>query len=316
MRRLNGSVSHNRIGSAPHAKRFPVSHIPTVAGPTVLIQSTGREMWNRRRITDPNIYQRHPHRPYNITCVFTQLRRTTPRPLILGCAVSLAAAYFVVHYPDIEGASVGAYVSTLLIALPSAVALFRYLRPRRATLALLALSVLAYAIEALGVATGFPYGTFYYGDALGPKLAGIVPYLLPLSYAPLVVGAVAAAWGTRPRLVHVLCAAMLLVWMDAVIDPGATALGFWVWPGDGAYYGVPLGIYAGWLLSGIFATALLLATGRWSKIPRPGLLDSAIIATSFWTGVAALSTTTAPALLGALLFTFLLGRRTHFRATK
>ena len=109
---------------------------------------------------------------------------------------------------------------------------------------------------------------------------------------------------------------MVLVWMDAVIDPGAAALGFWVWPGGGAYYGVPLSNYAGWLLSGILATALLLTAGRWSRIPRPGLLDSAIIATSFWTGAAALSTMMAPTLLGILLFTFLLGRRSQLRAAK
>src|SRR5918995_3019103 len=151
MRRLNGSVSHNRIGSAPHAKRSPVSHIPIVAGPRVLIQSTGREMWSRRRITDPNIYQRHPRRPYNITRVLTQLRRTTPRPLILACALSLVAAYFAVSYPDIQGASIGSCVSTLLIALPSAVALLRYLGPRRAIVSLLVLSIFGYAIEAIGV---------------------------------------------------------------------------------------------------------------------------------------------------------------------
>jgi bisanhydrobacterioruberin hydratase len=90
--------------------------------------------------------------------VFTQLRRTTPRPLILACVLSLAAAFFAVRYPDVKGASLGSYVSTVLIALPSAVALFRYLGPRRATLSLLALSSLAYAIEAIGVATDFPYG--------------------------------------------------------------------------------------------------------------------------------------------------------------
>ena len=248
--------------------------------------------------------------------MFTQLRRTTPRPLILGCAVSLAAAYFVVHYPDIEGASVGAYVSTLLIALPSAVALFRYLRPRRATLSLLALSILAYTIEVLGVATGFPYGTFYYGDALGPRLAGIVPYLLPLSYAPLVVGAVAAAWGTRLRVLHILYATLLLVWIDAIIDPGAASLVFWVWPEGGVYYGVPLSNYAGWLLSGALATTLLLAAGRWSETPRPALLDSATLATSFWTGVAILSQMPVPALLGAPLLAYLLLRRSHLRAAK
>jgi len=248
--------------------------------------------------------------------VFTQLRRATPRPLILACVLSLVAAFFAVHFPEVKGASVGSYISTFLIALPSAVALFFYLGLRRATLSLLALSILAYAIEALGVATGFPYGTFYYGDALGPRLAGIVPYLLPLSYAPLVVGAVTAAWGTRLRLLHILYATLLLVWMDAVIDPGAASLGFWTWPEGGTYYGVPLSNYAGWLLSGVLATTLLLATGRWSETPRPALLDSATIATSFWTGVAILSGMVAPALLGTLLFAYLLGRRSHLRAAK
>ncbi|HZC83053.1 MAG TPA: carotenoid biosynthesis protein [Rubrobacter sp.] len=243
--------------------------------------------------------------------MLTQLRRTTPRLLILACALSLAAAFFAIRYPDIQGSSIGSYVSTLLIALPSAVALFRYLGPRRATLSLLAISILAYAIEAIGVTTGLPYGTFYYGDALGPRLVGIVPYLLPLSYAPLVVGAVAVAWGTRLRLLHVVHATLLLVWIDAVLDPGAASLGFWVWPQGGVYYGVPLSNYAGWLLSGALATSLLLTTGRWSETPRPALLDSATIATSFWTGVAILSGTVVPALLGVTLFAYLLGCRSH-----
>ena len=248
--------------------------------------------------------------------MFTQLRRTTPRPLVLACALSLVAAFFAVCYPNIQGASVASYVSTLLIALPSAIALFRYLGPRRASLSLLALSIFAYAIESIGVATGFPYGAFSYNDALGPRLAGLVPYLLPLSYTPLVVGAVAAAWGTRRPLLHVIYATLLLVWMDAVLDPGAASLGFWAWPQGGVYYDVPLSNYAGWLFSGALATALLLATGKWSETPRPTLLDSAIIATSFWTGVAVLTGMVAPALLGASLFVYLLTRRSHFRLKK
>jgi bisanhydrobacterioruberin hydratase len=248
--------------------------------------------------------------------VFTQLRRTTPRPLILACSLCLVAAFFAVRYQNIQGASVGSYVSTLLIALPSAIALFHYLGPRRASLSLLALSILAYAIESIGVATGLPYGSFSYGDALGPRLAGLVPYLLPISYTPLVVGAVAAAWGSRPPLLHVIYATLLLVWMDAVLDPGAASLGFWVWPQGGVYYGVPLSNYAGWLFSGALATALLLATGKWAETPRPALLDSATIATSFWTGVAIFTGMVAPALLGASLFAYLLGRRSHLNAIK
>jgi bisanhydrobacterioruberin hydratase len=248
--------------------------------------------------------------------VLTQLGRATPRPLIVACALATLAALFAVRFPDLPGASIGSYISTFLIALPSIVALFRYLGPRRATLSLLALSLFAYAIEYLGVATGFPYGRFFYGDALGPTVAGLVPFLLPLSYAPLVVGAVAAAWGGGSRLLHVAYAALLLVWMDAILDPGATSLGFWVWPGGGAYYGVPPSNFAGWLLSGTLATALLLTTARWSKTPMPALLDSAAISTAFWTAVAAFSGLIVPALLGAVLFAYLLTRRAHLRAAK
>ena len=248
--------------------------------------------------------------------VFRLLLRTTPRPLILACALAIGAAFFATRFPDVPGASAGSYVSTFLIALPSAVALVRYLGWRRATLSLLALSTFGYAIETLGVATGFPYGSFYYGEALGPRLAGLVPYLLPVSYAPLVVGAVAASWGRHVRSLHVLTAALLLVLIDGVLDPGAVSLGFWVWPEGGSYYGVPPSNYAGWFLSGVLASAILLATGRWRSSPPPGLLDSAIISLSFWTGVAALSSMILPTLLGITLSVYLLARRSRLRAAK
>src|SRR5215204_1185998 len=295
------------VPSEPHPDRGRTYGVDPEHGPRDVKQTQDHS---------PKIYQRHPRKPYNIARVFTQLRRTTPRPLILACAISLVAAFFAVRYPNIKGTSVGSYLSTLLIALPSPIALLRYLGPRRATLSLLTLSIFGYAIEPIRVATGFPYGANYYSDALGPRLAGIVPDLLPLSYTPLVVGAVAAAWGTRLRLLHILYSTLLLVWMDAIIDPGAASLGFWVWPEGGAYYGVPLSNYAGWLLSGALATTLLLAAGQWSETPRPGLLDSAIIATSFWTGVAFISDMPAPAVLGALLLAYLLGRRSQLRASK
>jgi len=61
---------------------------------------------------------------------------------------------------------------------------------------------------------------------------------------------------------------------------------------------------------------LLLVAGRWSEPPGPTLLDSATIATTFWTGVAVLSGMVAPALLGALLLAYLLARRSLLRAAK
>jgi putative membrane protein len=249
--------------------------------------------------------------------VLTQVLRATPRPLILASAFFFAIAYFALRFPNVPGAGAGSYVSTFIIALPSLVALFKYLEPRRAILSLLALSAFGYAIEAVGVATGLPYGTFYYGDTLGERLLGLVPYLLPISYAPLVIGAVADSWkdGLVPnrRYLFVFRSALLLALMDGVLDPGAANLGFWIWPEGGAYYGVPLSNYAGWLLSGALATALLLASGRWRTVPLPGLLDGAILALAFWTGVAVFSVLVVPALLGAALFAYLLYRRSRLR---
>jgi bisanhydrobacterioruberin hydratase len=250
--------------------------------------------------------------------VFTRALHTTPRPLILASALFFGTAYFTTRFPDVPGASVGSYASTFLMALPCFVALFRYLGARRAVLSLLTLSAFGFAIEIIGVATGLPYGKFFYGDSLGPKALGLVPYLLPISYLPLVVGAVAATWSggleVNNRLLTIFRSALLLTLMDGVLDPGAATLGFWVWPEGGAYYGVPLTNYAGWLLSGTLAVALLLAVGRWRETPLPGLLDSAVIAVIFWTGVALFSGLIFPTLLGAALFGYLLHRRSQLRA--
>ena len=281
----------------------------------MLIQSTGREMCKRREITIP-IYQRPTRALRYHARVFTQALRATPRPLIVASALFFAAAYFAIRFPDAPGAGVGSYVSTFLIALPSFVAFLRYLGARGAAISLLALTAFGYAIETMGIVTGFPYGPFYYGDALGAKLFGLVPYLLPLSYAPLVIGAVAASWspGLPRRALWIIRSALLLTLVDGVLDPGAASLGFWVWPGGGAYYGVPLSNYAGWLFSGALAVALLLAAGRWRGAPLPGLLDSAVVALAFWAGVSVFSGLLFPALLGTALFAHLLHRRAWLRA--
>ncbi len=242
----------------------------------------------------------------------------TPRLLLLLSALFFGAAYFTVHFPDTPGADLGSFVSTLLIALPSLVALWWFLGPPEAALSLLSLSVFGFVVEIIGVTTGFPYGPFYYGDSLGPKVAGLVPYLLPLSWVPLVLGAVAATASqkktapSKRRVRWILSAAILLTLIDGVLDPGAASLGFWVWPEGGSYYGVPVSNYLGWLFSSTLAATLLLALGRrtWGSVPPPpGLIDSALIAVAFWVGVAVFSGLFFPVALGSGLYLFLLYRR-------
>jgi putative membrane protein len=247
------------------------------------------------------------------------LKRAAPAYLLAGSAALFAVSYFAARFTDVPGAWVGSYLSTGLIALPSVLALWRYMGPRRAGLSLVALAVFGFAIETIGTVTGLPYGAFFYGDSMGPKLAGEVPYILPVSYVPLVIGAVAACAPVRgsrhtPARLALWAglSALVLTLMDGVLDPGAAALGFWVWPDGGFYYGVPASNYAGWLLSGVLAGGILVWLGRWSERPPGALLDSALLALAFWCGISVFEALWLPALLGAGLYAALFVRRLRF----
>lgn len=132
---------------------------------------------------------------------------------------------------------------------------------RRAGLGLLALTAYAYGIELLGVHTGQPYGDFHYGVDLGPMLGG-VPIALPVFFLPLVLNAYLLCLlllGDRAEsvVVRLLAVASLVLAIDVVLDPGAVELGFWVYPDGGAFYGVPLSNYAGWVLSATVSVVVI-----------------------------------------------------------
>ena len=133
---------------------------------------------------------------------------------------------------------------------------------RRAAVGLLALCGYTYAIEAVGIATGYPYGAFEYGVDLGPMIVGAVPAALPLFFLPLVVNAYLLcllllgplADRTAVRLPVVVVA---VVGMDLALDPAAVSIGFWAYDAGGWYYGVPWTNYAGWVLSAAVAVGVL-----------------------------------------------------------
>ncbi len=133
---------------------------------------------------------------------------------------------------------------------------------QKAAAGLLALCGYTYAIEFVGVFTGYPYGQFSYGVDLGPMLAGHVPAALPLFFLPLVVNAYLLCLlllgdAARRRLVRVPVVILAVVGMDLALDPAAVSLGFWAYDAGGAYYGVPWTNYAGWVLSATVAVTVL-----------------------------------------------------------
>ncbi|WP_232702583.1 bisanhydrobacterioruberin hydratase [Halobacterium wangiae] len=182
---------------------------------------------------------------------------------------------------------------------------------RREAVALVALTAYAYGIELVGVATGWPYGHFEYLVDLGPMLLGDVPLGLPVFFLPLVVNSyllVLLLFGPRAAraAVRLPAVAALVLWMDVVLDPGAVALGFWRYDAAGAYYGVPLSNYLGWVLSATVSVALLdLGFDRAALRERladcPFLLDDLVSFVVLWGAVNVAFGQAVPALAAGVL---------------
>lgn len=150
--------------------------------------------------------------------------------------------------------------------------------------------VVSFTLENVGVLTGFPFGSYYYSDALGPKL-GEVPILIGFSY----VGAAYASWVMALILLRVwrsplqgatvffvpFFAAIFMVMWDLTFDPAnSTIQQWWIWGDGGAYFGVPISNFAGWYLT-VFVFMLIFslylrATGR-NQDPTEGSGTSRIV---------------------------------------
>jgi putative membrane protein len=133
---------------------------------------------------------------------------------------------------------------------------------RKAAAGVLLLCGYTYAIEFVGVLTGYPYGHFEYGVDLGPMLGGYIPAALPLFFFPLVINAYLLclllfeelAGRTLPRVAVVILA---VIGLDLALDPAAVSLGFWSYDVGSIYYGVPWTNFAGWVLSATVAVTIL-----------------------------------------------------------
>jgi putative membrane protein len=129
----------------------------------------------------------------------------------------------------------------------------------RRALAFFAFSTgISWALEHVGVATGLIYGGYHYSEMLGPKL-GHVPLIVPIGWfmmmypsyviANLIVsGRFYAANHSLWRIIWLsFLGAMVMTAWDMVMDPVFSGLGMWVWENGGAYFGVPIHNFAGWL---------------------------------------------------------------------
>ena len=225
--------------------------------------------------------------------------------------------------PEVAVVSV---VFVLAFALPSFIALVRWLSARRGIGLVAALGIFAICIETFALHTGFPYGQFRYGDKIGARLPGGVPWTVCFAWSPLLLAAmplahhqvnncVAARWISPTeygRIRRCAWAALFVTLFDGVLDPGAVSQSYWKYPAGGAYYDVPFSNYLGWLLSG-FLGAYIFSLITKDAVPPREIMRGGLLILLFWTAVCAWSNMVVPALLGVAILIWMF--RFYFQST-
>lgn len=109
-----------------------------------------------------------------------------------------------------------------------------------------------WAVEAVGAATGFPFGHYEYTSALQPQLVG-VPLLIPLAWLMMLPPAWAVITALRPagdgwraRALYAALSGMAFTAWDLYLDPQMVSHGLWVWEQAGGYFGIPWVNFVGW----------------------------------------------------------------------
>lgn len=161
-------------------------------------------------------------------------------------------------------------LSNVLIAIPSLVGLYRWAGRKKALLIFFVLSAFALLFEGQAVITGWPYTSFLYTDLSGFKLFNLVPWTLPFSWVPLLLGSAFLSFRmVQKKWQRVVVIALILTAIDLAFDPLATKFGLWVWQSPGQFYGVPWQNFLGWFISGIIGGGIFVYLTRQMQNPMP-----------------------------------------------
>jgi putative membrane protein len=145
---------------------------------------------------------------------------------------------------------------------------------RRALALLGAGALISLAAELTGTSTGLPFGPYSYTPLLGWRVAGLVPFPIPLSWFYMVYCSLAILGrllvprdDLRTRLAWAALGGLTLTAWDVSMDPAMSfATAHWLWHTRGSFYGMPLLNWFGWWLTGSIVAFAMVSIARPSRI--------------------------------------------------
>lgn len=181
-------------------------------------------------------------------------------PFLIGAWILVMVSMpIVVHFLAEPGLVAGVMAGVVLQVGVVLALLYAAWGFRRTLLTSLGVIGLAWFVEAVGSATGFPFGNYAYTARLQPQL-GHVPLLIPLAWLMMLP----PAWAIATRVVgqgrgirFVGVSALAFTAWDLFLDPQMVAWELWLWAEPGGYFGIPWQNFLGWLLASGLITALV-----------------------------------------------------------
>ncbi len=208
---------------------------------------------------------------------YQRRRRLTWLPWVLG----IATIGLQISYPFVHGEVRTRVVIASILAFFAASAVHALIhRGFTWTLRFLVVTVGgALAVHAVGVRTGWPFGSFTYGGTLGLTVAG-VPIVVPLAWAAIAYSALLAGRRIGGRYAALVGAIALASW-DLFWDPLMVSDGHWRF--DNVTFtvhgipAVPVSSFAGWL---VVALAMMVVLNR---LPRARSTEAVPATLFLWT---------------------------------
>lgn len=112
-------------------------------------------------------------------------------------------------------------------------------------------------VETVGCLTGYPFGAYSYTSNFGSRIAGVLPWTIPLAWFVIVTNTVLLArfFPGLKRWQESVLAATLAMGIDWVMEPFAVRVkGYWLWDKPG----IPVQNYLSWWVI-VFVVAQLAA---------------------------------------------------------
>ncbi len=118
---------------------------------------------------------------------------------------------------------------------------------------LIAIFILGYFVELLGIRTGIPFGHYHYGSSLTPLLME-VPIIIGLNWWILAFGSTElASRFSRNRFIQPLFASVIMTSFDLILEQVAPKLDFWHWEHEA----IPIQNFIGWFLVSLIFNSLI-----------------------------------------------------------